>query len=73
MSRRKPPAAVVRIVPRGIWLGASDVLNRPCPVGEPYPHIHYRTFTTSGGREVTVMPQDCAACHAERVRKGSAS
>lgn len=38
-------------LPRGVWLGASDVLGRPCPTSEPYPHIHR-----------WVARRDCAAC-----------
>lgn len=67
MTRRKP-AAVTRLAPRGIWLGASVVRGRPCPVGEPYPHIHYRTITGCTGREVLLLPKECAACHAEKTK-----
>jgi hypothetical protein len=39
------------LAPRGIWLRASALLERPVPGGEPYPHICH----VAGRR-------DCAAC-----------
>lgn len=65
---RPTSGGVVRLAPRGIWLGASTALGRPVPVGEPYPHIHYRDIDGHTGRRVTLMPQDCMACPAQRKR-----
>lgn len=65
MTRRKP-AAVTRLAPRGIWLGASVVRGRPCPVGEPYPHIHGEVLPVTG----RLMPRSgCAACPAQPQRR----
>ncbi len=67
---RAASGGVVRLAPRGIWLGASTVLGKPVPVGEPYPHIHYRDVAGHTGRQVTLMPQDCAACPAVQRKRG---
>lgn len=55
----------------GIWLGASYVLGREVPVGEPYPHIcGHEVVGRDSGQKVRLWRRDCAACTADTaVRK----
>lgn len=55
----------------GVWLGASYILRRPVPVGEPYPHVCSLAFVSlRTGKRVWLGRRDCAACvqqeHEER-------
>lgn len=51
--------------PAGIWLGASYVLRRDVPIGEPYPHIcGVEVIGHASRTQLRIWRRDCAACAA---------
>lgn len=56
-------------LPTGVWLGASYVLGRPVPVGEPYPHIcQIDVIGRITHTQFRTWRRDCAACQANEAR-----
>lgn len=49
--------------PVGVWLAASALLGRPCPVDGPYPHIC--AIRLPGSRE-RLQRRECAAEHGKQ-------